>query len=734
MIRLFSLTLFWSAFLLFSLQPMVGKLMLPIFGGTPAVWNVCLVFFQMMLLAGYLYAHGISRIRSLRLQAIAHLLLLGAGFAFLLSPLRERVELLHPMGLQPAGTLLFFLLRNLGLPFLLISASSSLLQSWFSRSNAPGAGDPYFLFVASNLGSLLALVFYPLLFEPFLRLSEQYSAWRSGYAFLAGLIMLCALVGSGSRSTAISPEKARRSPSAFDRIRWTLLALVPSSLLVGTTTYLATDVAAVPLLWGIPLLLYLGSYILAFSRAAQKIDGEKAFFLGRLAALGSCFALLGIILESNQPAILFYPLHLVLFFLICLLCHLKLARLRPEPGQLTEFYLALALGGALGGMFNALLAPLLFPVVAEYPLMLILGSSFRRGNRAGQEDSAPLATDILCALAAALLVTALAWAVRATALEPGRLVNLLVLGVSSIFVYRSVKLPRRYALGLASLYLASLFSFSGRGHQLIYRERTFFGTSKVEIDSSRKFLMLFHGSTLHGQQFLDPRLKTEPLAYFSRKSPVADAFARMRQDRKGPLRVGIIGLGAGTLAAYAFPGDHWTFYEIDPSVIHLARDSGYFSFLRESKADSIAFVTGDARLTLNEAPDASLDLLVLDAFSSDSIPAHFLTREAMQLYWRKLAPGGLLALNISNRYFNLAPTLGALGSDSGGSVFLKEHELTEAEAEDSGDAPSSWIAMTRKGDSLSAAFQEGGWKTLRPGKGPVWTDDYSNVLSLLLTW
>jgi spermidine synthase len=733
MIFLFALTLFWSAFLLFTIQPMVGKILLPLCGGTPAVWNVCMVFFQTILLAGYLYAHGISKLPKIWWQSLIHFGFLILTAALFLQQIEFGIDFSSIQDRPPSTMLLSILLQNLGIPFLLLSATASLIQSWFSSSSHASAEDPYFLYAASNFGSLLALISYPTFFEPNFTLSEQLFFWRHGFYLLVFSIFLCALWRIKKPSLLILQKiEQQPSPDPKTRFWWFLYAFVPSSLLLGTTNYLSTDVAAIPLLWVIPLILYLVSFIFAFSPLAKMIQAKQNFFLGRFVAFGTCVAILGIILESNQPTILFFPVHLLVFFTICLLSNLHLAETRPNRNFLTEFYFWISFGGALGGIFTALISPLAFSIIAEYPLMLLLGSTFRRGELLGEDKKTSLTFDFLFFGLIAGTIYFLSTLVKIAEIEPGRVVNLFVLGAPMILAYRFVKQPRRFALGVLAVFLGSLFFFSGRGHHLVYRERTFFGTNKIEKDPKKRFMLFFHGSTLHGQQALDPRKRSEPLAYFSRESPIAQVFEIARSTNKNFSNVGIVGLGAGTLATYSRQGEKWIYYEIDPSVIRIARDSGHFSFLRDSAAfQTSEFIVGDARLMLGNALDASFDLLVLDAFSSDSIPVHLITREALQLYWSKLKPDGILVFNISSRYFHFGSLLAALAMDTGSNAYLREHDLTEEEVDRDGTAPSSWVVMVKKESSSSTFSQDNQWQLLKPGKVTPWKDDFSNIFSIL---
>lgn len=725
MVVLYSCTLFLSAFLLFALQPILGKLLLPLYGGAPAVWNTCMVFFQTMLLFGYFYANKLTLTRNFGVQAALHLLALGGASWFLFFHTEIGRELGSPSE-QPAFHLIRILSEKVGIPFLLIASTSSLLQNWFGTVRSSKPRDPYHLYSASNLGSLAALLAYPFLLEPALTLSNQLLYWKWGYLLLLVLIAACACVRARQGGVETPALEKRSELTWRRRLSWFLLSFLPSSLLIGTTTYLSTDIAAVPLLWILPLVLYLASFVIAFSRTGAKIGQDRLFALGRVAAFLSCVAILGIILESNQPAFLFYPAHLLLFFLLALLCHLRLTEDRPPVDRLTDFYFWLSLGGVAGGMFNTLLAPNLFSMVAEYPLAILCATLFRQGKG---KAALSWKSDLLFSVLLALLVIALARGVALAGFGAGRLVNLAVLGPPMILAYRAVNQPRRYAFGVIAIYAACLFFFSGRGHLLEYRERTFFGTNKVERDGNGRFRMFFHGSTLHGQQFLDPERRHVASAYFSRRGPMGRIFDLARKGIPGFSQVGVVGLGAGTLATYAEQGDAWTFYELDPSVLRIAYDSGFFTFLRDSKAP-LRFVLGDARLRLREAGDGGFDLLILDAFSSDSIPSHLLTREAVDLYWSKLRSDGMLVFNVSSRYFDFRPLLAALARESGARAYYIDHDMSEDVSERTGAAPSSWIVMVRSGGVFTALGDDKAWTLLEDNETKAWTDDYSNILTL----
>lgn len=724
---LFGLTLFVSAALLFVAQPMIAKWLLPLWGGSPSVWNTCMVFFQAALLAGYAYAHAATARLGVRRQALLHVGLLVIPFAFL--PFAAPREV--PPSSNPAVGLLLYLIAAVGLPFFVVATTAPLVQRWFASVDAR---DPYPLYAASNLGSLLALVAYPLVIEPRLRLWTQADCWAGGYGLLVALLCVCALlVWRRAPTTQPEPHEARAEPTDWSRFaRWVALAFVPSSWLLGVTTYLTTDIAPVPLLWVVPLALYLLSFILVFAQATRQSDAWGVRLLPLLAFP------LGVVLGLGLPQPFWLPLHLLTFFAGALVCHGALARDRPGAKDLTAFYLALALGGVLGGFFNALVAPRIFDRIAEYPLALVLGCLAlpavppRKGGlplpRAWNTISrhsvwaVPLAIFGLIAL----LVRNVG-GVESTTL--GTLLELLASGLVVFVWYRHRSHPARFALGLGAALLASGLSDAVVGRTL-FRERNFFGTARVTTATTPlgEVHRLFHGNTLHGQQALDPARRRDPLAYFHRTSPIAQIFA-VHQHAS----VAIVGLGAGSLASYANEKERWTFYEIDPAVIRVARDPRYFTFLTDSRAARIDTLEGDARLRLREAPPGGFGLIVLDAFSSDAVPTHLLTRDARNLYVQKLAEGGLIVFNITNRYLDLEPVIGALARD--GEMVCRVRYDVDLSADDKADGKlaSIWAVLASREEDLGAIATDPRWAPARVPPGTnVWRDDFSDPASHLV--
>lgn len=780
---LFSLTLFLSAALLFLVQPMFGKMVLPRFGGAPAVWNTCQVFFQASLLVGYVYAHLVSTRLGIRWQVVLHGIVLLVPLISLPIAVAAGWE---PAGdASPVGSLLGLLAVSVGLPFVVVSTTAPLLQAWFARSDDAAAGDPYFLYAASNAGSLLALLAYPLVLEPALPLSAHRWVWSVGYVLLIGLVGACGVFvwrarnTNPSRSPTLTPSHSHTStpqPSssvtALRRFHWLALAFVPSSLLLSVTLHITTDVAAVPLLWVVPLAIYLATFILAFARR-QLIP---AGFAARIMPLLVIVLVIVLVSEATHPTWLLMLVHFAAFFVVSLVCHGELARLRPPPERLTEFYLWLSLGGILGGLFSALVAPLLFWTIVEYPLVLVLACLLRpappvatdadgrlevprkKKKKSAVADVAPFDSrlpatgwrispwqlDLILPIALGLAVAGLIWISQLVS-EPFDLTDIerlaMAFALPAVICYLFLYRPVRFALGIAALLLASQLRPSIHG-QVLHVERSFFGVHRVAVDPTGKYMQLVHGSTVHGKQRLadapassnsTPRPgPAEPLNYYHRRGPAGDLFAlpQLTQER---LPIAVIGLGTGSLAAYAQPEQPLDYYEIDPVVQKIAQDSRYFTFLAECRGD-YRILLGDARLKMGGARDGQYGLIVVDAFSSDAVPMHLITREAVALYVQKLAERGVVAFHVSNRYLDLSPVLATLARELD-LVCLVRADL-EYRVDEAGHDPSIWVVLARRQSDLEGLPRPRPgvpastvWSVVPPGGSPVWTDERANLFS-----
>jgi hypothetical protein len=701
----FALTLALSGGLLFTVQPMVARQLLPWLGGSPSVWITAQLFFQAALLAGYLYAHQLGRL-AFGAQLLVHAALLAS--AFLVLPI-------DPVGTAADATMTFpqsWLLRRLllgvGLPFAGMAATAPLLQSWFAaRRDVPV--DPYPLYVASNLGSLAALLAYPLLIEPSFPLRDQSFGWSIGFALLTASVIGCGLM---TLRRAGHPALATHQEFALGEwLGWTALAFVPSSLMLGATLFLTTDIAPVPLLWVVPLGLYLGSFVLAFARRPLVAGGRVASWFALAVSL------LVPVLLAGWTWSVFVPLHLLTFFLAAWMVHAEVARRRPPPERLTGFYLALASGGVLGGVFNALVAPFVFDRVAEYPIGLILAclaAAFVGGRPATTWRRSVVLPAVVLALLTVLFanpgdLAADAWAVPLVILGSG-------LGL--LIAWKARSEPLRFALGVGSVLLASAL-LPSLGGEVIHRERDFFGV--VTVTRSGPTYRLFHGSTLHGEQDRDrPR---EPLTYFSREGPIGDL---MRVPRGAGAHVAVVGLGVGSLAAYASQGDRWDFFEIDPAIARVATSPRYFTFLSESGGE-ITLVLGDARLRLREA-EGPYDLIVLDAFSSDAPPVHLLTLEAFDLYESKLAGHGRIAVNLTNRYLDLEAVLAAMVGEKGWACRVRRDVEISAARKALGHQGSIWAVVARGEADLGPLTDDPRWAQPRPSAGVrAWTDQSADL-------
>jgi SAM-dependent methyltransferase len=760
---LFATTLLLSATLLFLVQPMVGKMILPLLGGAPAVWNTCMVFFQAALLAGYAYAHGSAARLESRRQALLHagvLLLPALTLPLLTLPVRlARGESLPnlpglsvfnspPAEANPIPWLLALLVLTVGLPFFVLSTSAPLLQKWFAGTGHPSAGDPYFLYAASNLGSMLALISYPLLLEPFLRLEVQGRLWTAGYAGFVLLTLVCAAAfwrrsGVRSQESGVShqaamgqtPDRDRLTPGR--RLRWVALAFVPSSLMLAVTTYMTTDVAAVPLLWVLPLALYLLSFILVFARRPL-CPHWLAVRIMPLLIVPLAFVLLLL------PSFHYIPYHLLTFFVIALVCHGELANDRPSPTHLTEFYLWLSIGGVLGGVFNGLIAPLVFNSIAEYPLALVLACLLLPGQRTadrGPGDSSrssildPRSTlfwiDLLLPVVLGGGVLGLALNVPRLGLDPTQAVTTaLVFGPALLFCYAFKDRPLRFALGLGVLLWIGEW-YNARATHVVYQERSFFGLLRVRRDPVGRFVLLLHGNINHGIQSLDDRRAA--LSYYHPEGPFGQAIEAFRERSSRPpgnRKVAVVGLGSGAMTAYAQKGEGWTAYELDPAVVRIAEDARFFTYLRDCPV-RVQIVLGDGRLKLRAAPAGAFGLIVLDAFSSDAVPVHLLTCEALDEYLTRLAPGGLLVFNVSNKYLDLKPLLANLASHAGLVCFARL-DMVSPEQVQAGRYPCQWVVMARAEEDLGPLVKDDRWQRLhgQPG-GVLWTDDFSNLLRVI---
>ncbi len=728
MLPLYALTLGLSALLMFWVQPLYARLALPLLGGAPAVWITAMLFFQAALLAGYLYAHLSVHWLGLKRQSLLHGVLLVLAFVAL--PIALPDGWTPPAGAMPVGWQLGLMAVGVGLPFFAVAATAPLLQRWFAHAGHARSADPYFLYSASNIGSIAALIGYPLLFEPSLRLGEQGLAWTVGYHFLVLLIGLCGWV-LWRRFVADPPgvvgEELELSPDISWRRRgiWVLLAFAPSSLMLGVTLHLSTDVAAVPLLWVVPLALYLLSFVIVFAR--RPVLRHRWMVIFQVPALVLLAATMS---WSHNLLWAELLIHLEAFFIAAMVCHGELAARRPAARHLTEFYLWMSVGGVLGGLFNALLAPVLFDSVLEYPLMVVLVALLRPW-RAGRGRLGIALDLVLPGLLALLMWLSIGLGDGGYGIAISMAVFMAAVGGALLLAWRGS--PLRFALGLGVLIVMAPLALKQQGltaldaSDTILSERSFFGVSRVvAMELPLRAHVLVQGTTVHGAQRLDDGARKTPLTYYHADGPIGQVFQALPFWRFN--RVGVVGLGAGAAACYARPGQEWTFYEIDPVVERIARDDRFFSFLADC-APEAKVVIGDARLSLQAAPDDTFDLLILDAFSSDAIPVHLLTAEAFAMYRRRLAPGGVIMAHISNRYLDLEPVLGRVTQETGLFGVIQYHE--QGTSQPMLRYPSIWVVMARSPDDIIELAPDRRWEPLRGANAPLWTDDYVNILGAL---
>ncbi|MDB4933217.1 MAG: spermidine synthase [Labilithrix sp.] len=762
----FAVTLFVSATLLFACQPMIARMIVPLLGGAPAVWILCSLCFQALVLGGYFYAHVVGSRLPVRTQVMLQLALVASAFFVL--PIAVDEQLVQSLTAKSRSLgLLVVLLRSVGLPFFVLSTTSPLLQRWYAEL---GETDPYHLYAASNAGSMVALLGYPFLVEPFLALKEQSRLLHVAFAGYTIMVVVCAMtalrkkhppridatpapagvtmsedvaldVGPASRALLIeddgpasrrSPEseRAARGPQPVwrERLVWLALAFAPSSLLLGATEFVTTDLASVPLLWVVPLALYLASFIVAFAKKQVVTPAISSRVLAVLVALVA----LTKVSEVHGPAWVIVGLHLALLFVASVVCHRALALRRPHHTRLTEFYLLLSLGGVLGGAFNGLVAPIVFDDLLEYPIAIALVALARMAiDKIPTDDAAKRKRDVALGLGLAVATFGLVKLGASTNAKPSLAVLwMYVLPVMIAFAWS--KRPIRYAVAVGGILLVSTMH-GGLTGNTIHKERGFFGVLKVRHDPSQSFVQLVSGSAVHGAQHIDPALKRTPLTYYYPTGPVGDVLGPLppAPPAAPPRRVGVIGLGVGSLAAYARPGDTWTFFELNPRVVNLAQK--YFSYLSDvPNGTPLAIEEGDARLRLREGEGGRFDVLVLDAFSSDAIPLHLMTREAIAIYRRALRPGGVLLAHISNRHVLLEPVLATLADDAH-MLAIGRDEVDVDREHESEKSSSHWVCLGESAAVLDPILAKNPqWRRLtRPANQKVWTDDFANVLGAM---
>ncbi|MBN9268248.1 MAG: fused MFS/spermidine synthase [Hyphomicrobium sp.] len=734
---LFTLTTFVSALLLFSIQPMFAKMVLPVLGGSPSVWAVALCFFQGALLAGYCYAHLVIRLIGARASGFVHLAV--CLLAFVVLPIGLPAGWSEPPTGEPYFWQLGLFTVAVGLPFFAVAANAPLLQAWFAATGHPHGRDPYFLYAASNLGSLIALLSYPVLLEPAFGLKALSGIWTIGFLVLVALLAVSyAAVRLGSApqaATAAEPSAADAGPPPTwsSRLSWVGLALVPSALLTAFTTHVSTDVASAPLIWVLPLSLYLLTFVLVFRE--RSLIPMPILLATHLASV--IFALLVLSQTVREGWFLTAGAGVAVFFTSAMVAHRTLYEARPSAAYLTEFYLWMSLGGVLGGLFAALIAPKIFSEIFEYPLLLALSMACRpRALSLSLKDRDELLVMWLLIATGILALIWIPWMGTTFGIDYGTYgMTAVLVALFAIGVLLFWKWPPRQLVMALMMFAAIVMYPSGvkRGEA----ERSYFGVYRV--GSAGDFNILMHGTTLHGAQRVrddkGDEIKERPVpgTYYYPKSPMAQSVriisetlaktAPAGSEARG--RYGVIGLGAGSLSCLSKPGEQWRFFEIDPLMVSIATNPENFSFLSRCQPNPDVQL-GDARLTMAKEPDGSFDLIIVDAFSSDAVPVHLMTAEALSLFLSKIKPTGAFVLHVSNRYLDLdgvaAATLPLVKGAKG--VIISDDAADGSYAQ-----TSSTVVVVAKSDEVLAPFRE--LETvieLDPRGLKPWTDDFSDII------
>jgi spermidine synthase len=721
---LYGATLFLSALLLFAVQPMFTKMVLPRLGGAPTVWSVAMVFFQAALLCGYGYAHLVVRRLPFWLGALAHLGVLAAAAATLPIAIAQGFGTPPSSGIAPWLMALFA--ASIGLPFAALAASAPLLQSWFAASGHVQARNPYVLYAASNLGSFAALISYPLAIEPFLTLQQQARLWSAGFAVLALLVALASLLVARRPNSEADNVTAAAAPMR-DRLTWAALSAIPVGLVIAVTSHITIDIAAAPFLWVLPLALYLLTFVAVF----RDPPWLRQQTVAELVPLPIAILAVSLLSGARQFWLIVIVVNLVAFVLLALLCHGELYRRRPAPALLTEFYLWMSLGGVVGGVFAALIAPQIFTLVYEYPILIVAAVLVLPGMFAGDRVRVLAEVAPILGVAALAILARFLFDVRV----PGQAAyafQLVLVGLAAAMLLQRRRPQRFLALAVLGFVLTGLWQ---PGFNRVAALRSFFGVHQIVETADGQFRLLYHGTTLHGAERLVDTGPTaaaspEPLTYYYRGGPISETVEAVRAARGALPHVAVVGLGSGTLSCYKQSAEQWTFFEIDAAVAEIARDPRLFTYI-SACAPEIPVVLGDARLTLAASPQR-YDLIILDAFSSDVVPVHLMTREAIDGYRAHLEDGGVIVLHLSNRYMELASVVAAVAAAEGVVAFGKDDDRAVTDPFDY-KAAASVTVLARKRSDLGDLPNRPGWHVIKPvADTRIWTDDYSNVLGAIL--
>jgi hypothetical protein len=728
LLRVYAAAIFLSAALLFAVQPMFTKMVLPRLGGSPSVWSVAMVFFQAVLLAGYAYAHALTSYLPGRRSMIVHLVVMGAATLFL--PLAIAGWWSRPPADATAAIWLLGLFTvSIGVPFFALSANGPLLQAWFARTDHPAAANPYFLYAASNIGSFLALLSYPFALEPLTSLGQQRWGWAVLFVVLIALIAWCGvlMLRSARPADALKTEASSEpAPTWRDAARWVVLAAVPSALLISVTSHISTDIAAAPFMWVIPLALYLVTFVVVFSirpilRHAWMIGIEPMFIV----------ALVGVmVLDIRSYMFAQLALNVTTFFVITMVCHGELSRSRPAPQHLTAFYMWMSAGGVIGGIFAGLIAPNIFSSVIEYPALIVLAILCRPGLVMPTDSR----TRLLWLAAAAVVAVVAFPGLTERYVTDEKAFNWTV-GAMLVAAGLVSREPLPFAAVIAVVFvIGTAYKPDSEVRETM---RSFFGVHKITETADGQYRVFLHGTTIHGAERLrddagEPITGPPPMiTYYHENSPMGVTVKAVRERVGGPIKVAVVGLGTGTFACFSQPGDSFKFYEIDASVEKLARDASRFHYIKECAPD-IPVVLGDARLTLAESPD-TYDLIVLDAFSSDAIPIHLMTREAMATYVSKLAPGGIVIMHVSNRHMELGSVVAGIAHANGLVSRINSRAAREEEDDAKYIFTSTVVISARQEADFGALLEDADWTIVEPPAGQrIWTDDYSNVIGAVI--
>lgn len=722
---LYSTTIFTGAFLLFWVQPFTAKLLLPVYGGVPEVWGSCIVFFQIILLLAYAYVYLSNRYLNIKFQAAIHVTLL-VTVVVLSIPLKTII--ITTNGLPPIISVFLKLLLILGLPAFVLSATSPMLQQLFARTSFSLQRSPYSLYVASNAGSMIAILGYPFIIEPVLTLPMQGGAWNTAFRIYAGLTLIC-IVTSLIYIKQVRSEQSQNilvslpNITNSTRLRWLCFSAIPSSLLLGSTNYITLVITSNPLLWVFPLALYLLTLIIAFSPYSDVVYKRTVLLLPGIVIL----MVLTLASEATNPAWALVLLHMVGLFVLSMVAHHRLADSRPDPTHLSEFYCIVSLGGAIGGSITLFLAPHFMDRLWEYPLAILLAclvcpaySIIRSGRWEGLKD-----------LGFAILVGVVIYVMSLISSNIGLkepLTTAITFGIPLLAVNHLFTRDSSRFVSILTAVLIAGIAISENRYSTIYANRNFFGILRVARDGKGSVHSLFHGNTIHGKQFTDVQRRCRPISYYDPLGPVGDIFKAFKYST-APRNVAVVGLGIGTIVSYGESNQNWTFYELNSEVKNIAENPAFFTYLTECATTNFNIVIGDARKQFSQAKNNSFGLIVLDAFNSDTVPTHLLTKEAMEMYLSKLGDDGVIAVNISNRSMDLKPIISSIAASLGAECLWR----FDSKANDSlGKEPSEWAAIVRRTNSLGSIAALSQWQHLSPdSKITGWTDDYASIIQII---